>query len=248
MNKLMKSELFLLRKSGNYLAYLIIIAILPIFLVFVAFNEIFSHDFYTGTNELITVFIFLIMISTATLAITISRKYDNRTANYAVMDGNKPSKIILAILFSYLPVALVMFVLPSLIMLMTLFRNGVGDTDNPLLMIVLMIVIFIRIYSSTILVSTIFKSAIDSAIYTYKRTAFDYAGKSLVLEVISTTYPEKYDFVSKIGDLFAPVQLESLLTKYNDTTYILTVLASFIIDIALCYVVALYTYKKKMFK
>lgn len=248
MNKLMKSEFFLLRESGNFLAYFILIAILPIFIVFVAFNEIFGHDFYTGMGEMGTVLNLLIMMSTAILAVTVSRKYDNRVANYAVMDGNKSSKIILASLFSYLPVALVMFVLPSLILLMTLFRNGVGDTDNPLLMIVLLIIIFIRIYSSTILVSTIFKSVIASAIFTYMRTALESAGTMLVLEVILVTDPKKYEIISKIGDLFAPVQIGSLLTKYNDTTYIVTVLASFIIDITLCYVVALYTYKKKMFK
>ncbi len=248
MNKLIKSELFLLKKSGNYLAYILLVAVIPFLVAFIAVEDFFSADFYFGFGQMNAALTVLLMASTAMLAVTISRKYDNRVANYAVMDGNKPSKIILGNLFTYLPVALILFVLPSLIMLLILFKNGTGDTDNPLIMIALLLIVFTRVYTSTILVSTIFKSVIASGFFAYMRSSIEGLVGTLLIGLVSTKSPENSELILKLGDLVAPLQLESILTKNNDTTFIVTVIVSFIIDIALCYIVALFTYKKKMFK
>ncbi len=244
MAKLIKAEWYRLRHSGNWLVYIIIMAVFSFSTVFLMDPKIHTRTLdmalYTFSESLTMSLTYIATVVIAALAMI----FNNRTGYYEVMDGNRISSIILSKVVVHGVLITALITIPAAVLFTYIgCANGVGDLPDAPVRLVLLFVIFLHVILSSILSTLTIKSLISAAIPYVRYMTFEYLG----LTMLTLIYPEN-TLIAEISEWFPMMQC--IYVSYNelDTGFIVKVVASFVIETILMYIAAHVAYKKKNFR
>lgn len=186
------------------------------------------------------------------ISIPICQEYQNRIAYYEIMSGIKTCKIILSKVIVYTAI----FVLGTAFTLGTFFTvigmiNGFGDMSNLPLSFVLFLVVIIRICAVAVLICTLVKHIIAFAVSILRFMIFDNL-LLMLLTPIDAYLDSAMDIAEissrSVSDWFISGQMSKIFCANIDANLILMIIITAIFEIALWYLFAYISYKRKMFK
>lgn len=250
MHKLVNAEWYRLRKSGNYLKFLIFVSLIFILFSFTG-GKIQDRDLYSFMYEYLSIAsVFIPALLGTMLAVTIGNIYGNKTAHYEVMDGNNTHAIILTRVVVYMPIVITLYLIPALVFIFIAYSNGTAGISHPTVLILLFVLIVIRMSLSAIFCVMSLKNHVAGALIPYARAMLE----SLIPISTMAFIPNAGSNQSLIKALdyifavFAPEQMAKIIDKTDDMKYIIIVIASCIFDIALGYFCCIRSYNRKNFK
>lgn len=244
MAKLIKAEWYRLRHSGNWLVYIIIMAVFSFAMVFLIDPNIHTRTLDNAMGCYAEAFTMsLTYIATVVIA-ALAMIFHNRTGYYEVMDGNRISSIILSKVVVHGVLITALIVVPIGVLFTYIgCANGIGDMPDVPVRLVLLFVIFLHVMLSSILFTLTIKSLISAAIPYVRYMIFEYLG----LTMLTLIYPDN-TLIAEISEWFPMMQCMYVSYADIDTGLIVKVIASFVIETILMYIAAHVAYKKKNFR
>ncbi|MGN0633713.1 MAG: hypothetical protein ACI4JW_07565 [Oscillospiraceae bacterium] len=244
MNKLIKSEIYRLTRSGIYFPLYVIITalIFPVSMLFpdeLPMKNMMGYITYFAQTSGGMVLTYSMLF----VAGMLGNMYSNRTYYYEIMDGQSTHKIIFSKLIVYNAMELGLFLVPACAVFAGIGMNlGFGDTKQLWLTVILGIFILLNITTTAVLITMLIRNLIGGVILNF--TLFGFI--SMFYMVFVDIFPSKA--IEKIFSVFPLIQLTSLVQTEYTTKYIVTVIASFAVTFILLYSLTYLSYKRKNFR
>ncbi len=248
MNRLMKAEWYRARKSSGIMKWLFIISI---FLLAITFMEYDSAKNITASSYLLlfeeNVAPLILLFMTVIAALFAGMPFNNKTALYEVMAGNKPSKIILSKLLVVVP--LVSIVFTGLVVIVTgvlQLANGTGELKQMPLRLLILFVAVVHISTISVLAVTAVRSILGIGIAFLRFAVFD----SALIILIQVLIEDSYDIetVRKVCLWFTGSQITSLGMETIPSYFIVAAIAGFVIEAVIWYVISYIGYRRRKFQ
>ena len=248
MLKLAKSELYRFFRlkffSLTIIIFAFLIPIVSLIILGVYGNLDASMDVHVSMTIILNQVIVLLGMPTL-LAVYCGTAFNNRMAYYEVMDGNSPVKIIASKIFSLGMLCSIIAFVPSFIYFLVVdLKNGSGIIENPVMTFVLLFVIFCRVFVCTILYTLICKNLVIASLLPYVRFGII----DIVFILVLSSEGLNLDVPDALVDLFITTQLNKLCQPVYSDKFIAYTVGSALVEIAVLFVLAVITYKKKKFK
>lgn len=246
MGRLMKTELFRMSNSGKNMVSFAIVLILLCFYPFSGQWEYLDAPLaislvYFWKN----VYVFL-LIAGFFVAILLASQYQSRLYYYEVMNGENTHKIILSKLVIYIGYIVLFFIIPNLILYITLaVRNGLGGYENIIMSVGLFGVTTFRMITRAVLLTMIIRRLIPVLGILYISFMLEQA----IILIIEGIFDTSHKLWKVIFNFFISQQVNNFYQPMEYAgEFVVTVIVSFIMEAVLLYGLTWYSYKKKNFR
>ncbi len=247
MNRLMKAEWYRARKSSGIMKWLIIICVLILALPFlddISVGKITATTYLMGFEEQACAFVPIFMAAIA--ATFAGMPFDNKTALYEVMAGNRITNIINSKLMVIVPLVSLLFS-GLFAALMGIFGivNGTGELKQIPLRMILLFIIVLHVAMVAVLAVTSVRHILGIGIGFLRFAMLDSAfaiGLQLVFE------DESLESAQRVGSWFVESQIASLGMETIPTYFVVNVILSLVIEVTIWYVVSYIGYKRRKFQ
>ena len=247
MYNLIKAELYRLRHSGLYAFFMFVTAIAMAALLPIMMNpkEYIKADLASSVFTFSQVlFAMIVLCTTTVLGVYVGTLYNNRMANYEVMNGYPTFKIItsksLSLGFIH---ALITYIPMMVVLLIPALKNGNGLIEEPVKMFILLFVIILHCSIVTVLYSMFFKNLVFASLLGYVRFG--------ILDMVPTVIiVEEFPKLAEKEALNISIsqQCMSLVRDTYDQRFILWVVLSMIVESAILFGLVYYSYTRKKFR
>lgn len=250
MNRLVKAEWFRVRKSSGIMKWLVIICLLILALPFL--DDVSSDDKITATSYFmafeVQACIFVPLFLSALAGAFAGMPFNNKTALYEVMAGNKIRNILNSKLLVIVPLISLLFSgLFAAILGIFGSINGTGDLKQLPLRVLLLFIIVLHVVVVAVLAVTSVRHFLGIGIGFLRFAMLD---EMLVIciQVVTENTSMELEAVQKINSWFVQNQIMSLNMETIPTYFIVRVILSFVIEAAVWYVISYIGYKRKKFQ
>lgn len=244
MRNLMKAEWLRIVHSGAIKWMVLILLLFP------AMSMLVDLQWYEHTLAenlaVITDAISMLLMLFSVIGFSIGMSYQNRTAYHEIMNGHNRHKIIIskAVLYTIIMTGGIT-VLYGIYFGIVSAMNGTGDIDNIPLRIVLFILVMIHVCVISVLLSIAAKKASGIVVIARLMVFESVFNVAYALYVFSLNNNETN---KNITNLFIIGQITEIFTGKIDTNLILAVVLTLIIEVAIWYICAYHSLKRKSFK
>lgn len=180
---------------------------------------------------------------TLIIAVSLAVSYENKILHFDMMAGNKISHIIISKVIVTAPVvALFMTLCVGVVSLYGASKGGVGDTKLLLEYLGIYTCINFRVITVALLIMTIFKGAVGALVVFIRVAIID-----MVPMVILTMMIEDGKDVGDIPKFISSMQYTYLNGAPLESSFVIVVIVSMVVEILLMYVLSYISHKKKAF-
>ncbi len=249
MNRLVKAEWFRVRKSSGIMKWLIIICLLILalpFLEIISDKKITATAYFMAfeTNACMFVPIFLSAIA----AVLAGMSFNNKTALYEVMAGNKTWNIINSKLLVIVSLISLLFsgLFAALLSILGIV-NGAGDLKQFPLRMLLLFIIILHVVMVAVLAVTSVRNILGVGIVILR---FAMLGEIIIilLPILAENASMEPEAIQKMSSWFVESQVASLGMETIPTYFVVRVILSLVIEAAVWYVISYIGYKRKKFQ
>lgn len=245
MGKQVKAEWFRMRNSGYNFYYfgiiLIFMSLYPFSNNWGNINQPLPVSVRAFSQQGIALF-FLVAILVVVL---FGNRYQNRTYYYEIMSGVNIHIIIVSKIITYSIYVFLMFVIPNVILYTVItIRNGLGECNSPGTILFLFCIIALRFVVEAVLLTMIVRRVFSTCVILF---AVCMGSRGLLL--IAGSLIEASNEVSlKLLDWSVYSQIAKLYQPEYSVSFMIAVVGSFAIEVALLYVLTLVSYRRKKFR
>lgn len=248
MSRLMKAEIYRFLHSGAYLRILIMSCLLLMLLPLAMDYELLSYTFAESLENFGMSYMMFLMFGTVILAVAISSGYTKKIAYYEVMAGSKPRDIICSKLWvEGILVGSIILVSIGGLGIVAAVRNGIGEMEQLGTRMLLILVVFFHVTFVAVLMGITTKS-IAAGMLAYFRFCIMEIMITMLLPILMINGVFSENVCRLIDQTLLVRQMGDLFGEALSTQLVVSVLASFVVEVVLWYGVAYYTLKKRLYK
>ncbi|MBP3326807.1 MAG: hypothetical protein J6L77_10365 [Coprococcus sp.] len=249
MNRLVKAEWFRVRKSSGIMKWLIIICLLILVIPFlddVSSGKITATSYFMAFEEQACMFIPLFLSALAGAFAGMS--FNNKTALYEVMAGNKTWNIINSKLLVIVPLISLLFsgLFAALLGIFGIV-NGTGELKQLPLRMLLLFIIVLHVVVVAVLAVTSVRHILGIGIG-FLRFAMLEEILVIWIQIAAENASMELETVQKMSSWFVQNQIMSLNMETIPTYFVVRVILSLVIEAAVWYVISYIGYKRKKFQ
>lgn len=244
MNRLISAEWYRARKCSRLLLWTFVLIALFVYLGFyesgIMEDQLTVVQGFGGfVGPISACFVYVSLIIAANLAIS----YENKVLHYDMMAGNKISHIILSKIIVLAPlITLFMTLCTGVVAIYVASKNGSGDMKILLSYFGVFTCINFRIITVTLLIMTIFKGTIGALFVFVRVTLLD-----MIPMVILMMLMEEGHDVGNFAKMIPSMQYNFLDGKPLESSFVILVIVSMVVEITIMYVLSYISHKKKLF-
>lgn len=245
MNRLMKAENYRLLNSGHLYAYIIILNLCAVGMLFVfSPEEIMGAKLYDCLPMMGEGIIFFTLILGMLATVMPAMAYQSKIGFYEVMSGHKVSHIINnKVIVDTLHIAGMLMVFLSGALSFLAVKNGVGTGKNLSLRLLLVVIVMLHISVSGVLLSMCFRHVYAGVFAYFRFGTFD-----MVLLMMIQLIFDNEDISAKVLKWTVDGQLQLVLSGASNKDIIVPIILSTIIECGFLYMIAYITMKKKLYR
>lgn len=249
MNRLMRAEWYRVRHSSKFMKWLAAVCAICVALPMLVDVTVLGKNLTENLNAAqLTMSVFIPSLLSVFAAAIVGIGYNNKTAYYEVMAGNKIYQILLSKVF--VDAALIgvsVFASMGIYWIIIGYRNGIGQIGQLPLRFFLLFFIFFHICTSGILILTSCRQ-IMGVVLVYLRFAVVETIVMFVVQLFEGKIPETV--MAKIADWFTILKLTKLLSvEYGVTGHLIfTVIAGMLIESGVWFAVSYAGMQKRLYK
>ncbi len=245
MNRLMRAEWYRVRHSSGFIKWLVILCMicvtLPLFVDIELLHGNLAENL-KGSDMNTTVFLASFLASFSALILAVA--YENKTAYYEVMAGNKIYQIVFSKVFvDAVLVSVSVFLSLGIYWTVIGVCNGIGEIDRLPLRFFLLFLVFFHACTVGILIVTSTRQ-IFGALLVYLR----FEAEALIMLFLEVSLPKS--ILVKIADWFTSLKLTKILNfEYEITDHLIfAVIAGMLIESAVWFGISYIGMKKQIYK
>lgn len=244
MNKHLKAEIYRTLHTGNYFIYYLI-CVAAIFAVLFGTNvNTENYDFRILVTNMSQFSSMIVGTGLGTmLAIIQSELYSSRMYFYEIMDGAKTHHIICSKLMTQFLLSLIYVVPTTVGMFLVLKKYGAQEMAHPWVAVLLYALITVHVCLRIALLTMMVGKRLIAVIIPYALTMLEVV--PMILQEL--LQPTSFPLPQSILHWFPTLQMMQLFEMCNNTGYIVRVVLSFVLNIALLYGIVYRKYRKKRF-
>ena len=243
MNRLMKAEWYRVRHSSGFMRWLVILCMICAALPLLEDIELLHGNLAENLKGTDTISLACLMALFS--ALIVGGAYENKTAYYEVMAGNKIYQIVFSKVFvDAVLVSVSVFLSLGIYWLAIGVCNGIGEIDRLPLRFFLLFLVLFHVYTAGILIVTSTRQ-IFGAVLVYLRFA---GAETLIMLFLQESLPE--DMFAKIADWFTLIKLDKIVNfEYEITNHLIfAVIAGLLIESAVWFGISYIGMKKQIYK
>lgn len=249
MNRLVKAEWFRVRKSSGIMKWLIIICLLVLAIPFIdnlSSGKITSTSYFMAFEEDACIFVPIFLSALAGAFAGMS--FNNKTALYEVMAGNKTYNIINSKLLVIVPLVSLLFTgLFATALSIFGIVNGTGELKQLPLRMLLLFIIVMHVVTVSVLAVTSVRNILGIGIG-FLRFAMLEEIFVVWMQIAAENASNDPEAIQKLGSWFVQNQIISLGAETIPTYFVVRVILSLVIEAAIWYVISYIGYKRKKFQ
>lgn len=247
MNRLMKAEWYRVRKSSGIMKWLIIICVLIMVLPFlddISDGKITATAYFMGFEAQACAVAPLFLAAIA--AVIAGLPFNNKTALYEVMAGNKILNIINSKLLVIVPLVSLLFsgLFAAFVGIFGII-NGAGELKQLPLRVLLLFIIVLHVVMVAVLAVTSVRHILGIGIGFLRFAMLD-SVLSIWLQIVFED--KSLEKAQRVGSWFVESQVMSLNMETIPTYFVVNVILSLVIEVAVWYVISYIGYKRRKFQ
>lgn len=247
MNRLVKAELYRFFHASRFKTYLLIFMIITAIMPLLSNLECPNLTLDYASAVCVEISVIPMLVAPIFLTIITGMAYQNKTAYYEVMAGNKISHIILSkVLVEGVIVAAGIFISFCIIPMIAFCRNGAGEMEHIWLRFLLIAIIIFRLCMSGVLITTAIRHIAGAGALSFVRF-YVLEGILMVSVELLLEFEVFTEESSKITQWFVANQIGIAMLGEINAGFVIAVLGSLLIEGIIWYTISYVGMRKKKY-